>query len=39
MVWSDSPRKIKKEAPPPPPENAENGEAPAEPKPEEVDPV
>jgi hypothetical protein len=29
MVWSDSPRKIKKEAPPPPPENAENAEAPA----------
>jgi adenylate kinase len=35
MVWSNSPRKVKKDPPPPPPENAENAEQPADPKPEE----
>lgn len=29
MVWSNSPRKIKKDPPPPPAENIENAEQPA----------
>lgn len=38
MVWSNSPRKIKKEVPPPPVEGGENAEPPAEPKPEDPEP-
>lgn len=39
MVWSNSPRKVKKEVPPPPPEGTVENVEPAEVKPEEPEVV